>query len=87
MIHYRTGVPPHKVEAEVLQKQLTRLENLDRSFTSGKVTKTQELVWGFINQIHRGHPLTKKQLSVLGELEYRADINGPGWEMKKDDQD
>jgi len=68
------------------EKIVKRLEALLKTFSKGphkRVTKTEELVMGFLDQVKRGRQLSKKQLAILGDWEYQADTKGSGWELKK----
>lgn len=65
-------------------KTLERLRNLNETFIKGKrISAKQELVWGFVNQVTGGKPLSKKQKELLGEWEYLADTEGRGWEFSR----
>ena len=71
---------------EELEKQTKRLDALLQTFSKGphkRVTKTEELVMGFLDQVKRGRKLSKKQLAILGDWEYQADTKGSGWDLKK----
>ena len=61
---------------------LSRLQKLDSSFTpSRNVTKLQELIWGFIDQVKRGKKLSKKQVEIVSACEYKIDTKVDRWEF------
>ncbi len=64
------------------EKWLARLQKLDSSFTKSKhVSKLQELIWGFIDQVKRGKKLSKKQVEIVSTCEYKIDTKGDRWEI------
>lgn len=64
------------------EKWLSRLRKLDSSFApSRRVSKLQELIWGFIDQVKRGKKLTKKQIEIVSTCEYKIDTKGDRWEI------
>ena len=64
------------------EKWLSRLQKLDSSFTPSRhVSKLQELIWGFIDQVKRGKKLSKKQVAIVSSWEYKRDTIGKGWEV------
>lgn len=72
---------------EYKEKWLSRLQKLDISFTpSRRVTKLQELIWGFIDQVKQGKKLSKKQVEIVSSCEYKIDTRGSGWEIDENAQ-
>ncbi len=64
------------------EKWLSRLQKLDSAFTPSRhVSKLQELIWGFIDQVKRGKKLSKKQVEIVSSCEYKIDTRGSGWEI------
>ena len=64
------------------EKWLARLQKLDSSITPSRhVSKLQELIWGFIDQVKRGKKLSKKQVEIVSTSEYKIDTKGERWEI------
>ena len=64
------------------EKWLARLQKLDSSITPSRhVSKLQELIWGFIDQVKRGKKLSKKQVEIVSSCEYKIDTKGDRWEI------
>jgi len=77
------GNPLSEEDQAYRENWLSRLQKLDSSFTPSRhVTKLQELIWGFIDQVKRGKRLTKKQIEIISGCEYKIDTRGPGWEIE-----
>ena len=67
------------------EKWLARLQKLDSSITPSRhVSKLQELIWGFIDQVKRGKKLSKKQVEIVSSCEYKIDTKGKGWDCTDD---
>jgi len=65
-------------------KVFSRLRKLNETFVKGKtISKKQELIWDFVQQVMSGKDLSEKQMKLLGEWEYLADTEGKGWEFKR----
>ena len=76
------GNPLSKEDEAYRENWLSRLQKLDSSFTpSRRVTKLQELIWGFIDQVKRGKKLSKKQVEIVSTCEYKIDTKGDKWEI------
>ena len=63
------------------EKWQSRLKSLDASISPSRtVPKIRELIWSYIDQLDRGHKLTKKQIEIVSTWEYKRDTIGEGWE-------
>jgi hypothetical protein len=63
------------------EKLLKRLQALNETFIKGKtISSKQEVIWSFTHQVMGDRLLSKKQMQLLGEWEYKADTDGKGWE-------
>jgi len=79
------GNPLSEEDQAYRENWLSRLQKLDSSFTPSRhVTKLQELIWGFIDQVKRGKKLSKKQVEIVSSWEYKRDTIGKGWELNQD---
>ncbi len=65
------------------EKWVSRLKSLDASITPSRtVPRIRELIWSYIDQLERGHKLSKKQVETVSSWEYKRDAIGNGWEIK-----
>lgn len=77
------GVTLSEEEQAYRDSWLARLKSLDASISPSRtVPKIREIIWSYIDQVERGHKLSKKQIETVSSWEYKRDTIGEGWELK-----